>query len=176
VNNVARVRRLREGGHTQRAHSIPHHGSYDVAAHSWHLVTLLYVLHPRPSFQLLYAAQFHDVAERWCGDIPAIAKWSSPVLKSESDRLENHVLNELGVLTILQGEDEMWLRACDLLELHLWCLDQINTGNRCVTITLENIHYWFDANKAKVPKPVMDFFLSYSWERSSDRTLLGAPE
>lgn len=174
MNVQDRIKRLREGGHVQRAHGIPHFGSYDVAAHTWHIGTLLFLLHPNPSLNLVKAVHFHDIAERWVGDIPAIAKWASPTLKAESDRLEDQILGALGVYTALDPEEMQWLRALDLLELFLWCIDQGYMGNGNTNNVIDNIRGWFQEHQRELPVPVYEFWSTFRPEgRTSDREFPG---
>lgn len=165
---VLRVRLLREGGHVQRCHNLPHHGEYSVAAHSWHVAILLMVLHPNPSKELLLAALTHDVAERWTGDVPAPAKWASPKLKDHLDALEGGIEIALGIASQLTTEEQRWLKACDLLELELWCMDQIALGNKVALKVQQNITLWYNQNWRSWPEPVRVFYLARCWKRGED--------
>lgn len=121
MNNAIRVQATREAGAVQRFHVARHTHNYDVAQHTFGAVNLLLILHPNPSIELVRAVMWHDVAERWTGDIPATAKWMSEELKAGSDRLEARILGHLGLEQKLNEEEERWLKAVDTLDAWLWC-------------------------------------------------------
>lgn len=127
-----RVAATREGGAVLRCHTVPHNGRYDVAQHSFGAVSLLLILHPNPSLDLIKATQWHDVAERWMGDMPAPAKWSNPVLGEAYAEVEDGIMKALDLLPDLTDEDHEWLKAVDTLDLWLWCRSEEAMGNRNV--------------------------------------------
>jgi len=175
MNKFERLRAFREAGRVQRCHTVPHRGEYSVAEHSWQVALLLLVLHPNPSPALLREALLHDVAERWTGDVPAPAKWASPDLAKALRTLEGQIggtsygLALANLVASLSEEERWWLHGCDLLELHLWCLDQRDgEGNKNVQQVLLNIEVWFSQHAEQVPRAVLLFYRDYKWERGSD--------
>lgn len=163
------VRALREAGHVTRGHNLRHIGHYDVAQHSWHATVLLYALHPDPSPALVKAVMFHDVGERYVGDLPAPAKWASAELAKVHGELEDRALAQLGVTIDLPPEDQRWLKAVDLLELFLWCEDQLALGNRHVYRCHEAVQLWFATNRANLPAVVADVVEQFTWERTNEQ-------
>ena len=163
------VQAIREGGHTERAHTVPHVGSYNVANHTWHVVCLILLLCPRPSMRLIKAAQFHDVVERYAGDIPGHAKyWHSPELGRYHKKLEK-VLNErLNIHIELTPYEECWLKGCDILEFYLWCCDQVAMGNQHVLGVRNNVKRYISENPKNIPRIIIEFINGYSWERTPD--------
>lgn len=128
---------IREAGRVQRAHVIPHQGSYNVAEHSYNALCILFSLYKKientlPSYNLIQAVMYHDIPERWTGDIPAPVKWYSPKLKKELDRIEDKIFQKFGMSRIfneLTPYEKDWLRFVDLLELYTWCWEQTVAGN-----------------------------------------------
>ena len=170
LKDINKVRAIREGGNTERCHTTPHHGSYSVAEHGWGVATLLAILHPNPSRDLILAGMWHDVHERWTGDIPSPIKWClGNVTKDELKRLAESIDSSLTINFDLSTEDRKWLKACDMLEFWLWSIDQIALGNRNAEEGHANANHWFGTNKGKVPKIVLDFMVNYDWCRTSDR-------
>ncbi len=168
---IKKVRAVRESGNVERCHTTPHHGSYSVAEHSWGVATLLGILHPRPSRQLLLAGLWHDVPERWTGDIPAPMKWlAGDVFKEELTRITNTIELDLGIDQAhhLSAEDYKWLKACDMLDYLLWSIDQIALGNQNANEGRLNAEYWFDNYKEEVPDIILEFVNYYRWCRTSD--------
>ena len=173
INKVIhRVRAIREGGDVERCHTTPHHGSYNVAEHSWGVATLLGILHPTPSTPLILAALWHDVSERWTGDIPAPMKWlAGDAFKNELARVTINIEEHLHIdqIMALTTTDTKWLKACDMLEFLLWSIDQLALGNRYATEGRSNAEAWFINYKEEVPDIVLEFVSHYRWRRTSDR-------
>lgn len=124
---INQVLAAREGGAVERCHATPHHGTYNNAQHCYGAVSLLLILHPDPSVDLIRAVQFHDVAERWLGDMPATGK-TGP-LRTEYEEAEATIQMDLGLMPLLDQESHAWLRAVDLLDLWLWAREQLFLGN-----------------------------------------------
>ncbi len=172
LKTIHRVRAVREGGDTERTHTTPHHGSYSVAEHSWGVATLLAILHPDPSRDLILAGMWHDVHERWTGDTPAPIKWClGNVANAELKRLASSIELSLGIDYILNlsFEDLKWLKACDMLEFWLWSTDQLALGNQNANEGKSNAEFWFDTHKGDVPEMVREFMSHYEWHRTSDK-------
>lgn len=158
---------IREGGHTERMHVIPHNMPYSVGKHSWNMIALLWVLHPDPSKELILAAAFHDVAERWGGDTPSFAKNRiNPQLGVELRKMELVVDRTLGIDIPLGIPDKDWLNAVDLLELLMYCADDMASGNMHVSTTYDNCVELL--TKAWVPDEVVEFVRNYTWFRTSN--------
>lgn len=130
---LTRLAATREAGTVRRCHIVPHHGQYNIAQHSYGAVSLLLLLHPNPSLTLIKAVQWHDVAERWLGDIPAPAKWTHTELGEAYERAEEELLKRLGLFGELTDLEVAWLKAVDTLELWLWCREEEALGNTAVT-------------------------------------------
>lgn len=121
----------RAGGAVQRCHGIRHQGSYSNAEHQWGVTALLYYLYPDDYARLSAAALFHDVAEAWVGDIPAPTLRHVPGLRPQIMALEGKVAASIGAPRedALTEEDHAKIKACDRLELLLWCKEQAAMGN-----------------------------------------------
>lgn len=136
-STLLKVAATREGGTVRRCHGTPHHGLYNIAQHSFGAVTLLLLLHPAPSVDLIKAVQWHDVAERWLGDMPSPAKSTNPELARVYEETEARLLYQLGLLPELQQAEQHWLKAVDLLDLWLWAREEKHLGNQNVAGMLE---------------------------------------
>ncbi len=173
MNIVERALAIREGGQVQRAHTMQYDGPYNVAIHSYNALSLLLLLYPKtPSLGLIRAVMWHDVPERWTGDIPAPAKWASPKLKELLDKLEEKILKELGLEDLfknLSQEELNWLNAVDLLELWIWSKEQIHHGNKNLILMAQRIIEVFNKRGDKTPNEVLHFIgdlSSVGWKRS----------
>lgn len=163
-----RISFLREAGHVQRCHIIPHFGEYDVARHSWHAAMLLGELNPGASKALVWHVLRHDVVERWTGDVPTTAKMMFEALAIGVKAAEETLEGELDLVKKdgLSAEEQQWAKAVDMAELHLWCLDQLAMGNTNVEVLMDNIRTWVDDNRKSIPDPVLEILM---WKRSGYR-------
>lgn len=161
------VQALREGGHTQRLHTVPHLGDASVATHSWNMAVMYLQLCPEPKLNVVKHILEHDVAERWIGDTPAPAKYAiNPELGRACHAAEALVEAALDIESDLPKEDQRWVKGLDLFELMLYCEDQLAIGNRNVELTGENCRvilreHW-------VPQLIKDMATHYVWSRTCD--------
>lgn len=159
-NTVTSITATREGGAVRRFHACNPTGlHYDVAQHSWGALNLLLLLHPCPSLVLVKAVQWHDVPERWTGDVPATAKWARPALKEQLEAMEEEVLRHYGLwVGRLLPADAGWLQAVDTLELWMWCREHRDVSRfsqvekNCANL-LDQLN-----GEGKLPRAVMDFY------------------
>lgn len=122
---------IRKAGGVKRFHTVPTIGNQTVAEHSYNLcMLLLEVTEGKCSTNLLKAALYHDIPEIATGDIPATTKWSSVELHGALLELEEVFINEHKLDVPLTLEEMFLLKFCDMLELVLYCLDQLKLGNR----------------------------------------------
>lgn len=169
MNRQLQVYATREGGAVERCHGTPHHGSYSVGLHTFNAVSLLLLLHPAPSLDLIKTVQWHDVAERWLGDVPSPAKSVAHGFVEPYAQAEERVLYQLGLCRLgcdLPADDLNWLKAVDILELWLWTADQLLLGNRNVTRMRRSCEEVLDRYRAArtLPAEVAAF---YDAERTS---------
>lgn len=129
LTKIDKLIRLREAGNIERAHVLPHHGSYTVGKHSFDMALLLLALHPNPSFELLRACIVHDLGERYTGDVPHPAKMADGELARRIERQERAARSMMGVDFTLDVEEQRWLTGLDMIEFLLWCKDQVALGN-----------------------------------------------
>jgi 5'-deoxynucleotidase YfbR-like HD superfamily hydrolase len=156
-----KVKVLREGGFVQRCHARQMTREYNVAHHSFNLAGLLSIFHPNPSAQLLQAALWHDVPERFTGDIPTPVKIAVPSLKAALDSVEGAIFDRLGVREImaLSAEDKQWLKGCDMVELWLWAREELALGNTSAAELSEVVYTMImkRIGEGLMPLPLADF-------------------
>lgn len=134
MDEYVEILSLRASGLVSRWHTVPTLHRQNVAEHSGQAVSLLLMLHPKPSLNLIKAMMWHDSAERHCGDVPA------PVRKENQALSKEYELSEIGFThehhptayyaqANLTVEERAWLKAIDVLELILYCQDEVTLGN-----------------------------------------------
>lgn len=130
-----------EGGRVRRLHTVPLIQHYDVAQHSWAMAVWMMALNPEASPNLMKAVLIHDVGERYVGDLPAPAKWLIPDVALALKEAEAKALGEMGIGHIeLTEEEREWLRAVDLFELYMFCVEEQRMGNRNVNPVRNTCH------------------------------------
>ena len=160
------VIKMRECSKVERCHTLPHHGSYSIGQHSHDMVSLYLALCPEPSLEVVKAIHVHDYGERWCGDLPAPAKWAVAQLGKIMTDLEEVCIQRLDLSTTLTTTESEWLKAVDALELYLWSHDQIALGNGNAQAVIINLEQHFAL--AILPRPIRTFLDDYQWTRTSD--------
>ena len=142
-NHVA-IRAARESAQVERCHTIPHIGSYTVGQHCYGALALLLLLHENPSIGLIKAVAFHDLPERWLGDVPGPGK-NGAIADAFADA-ESAIFTKLGMLFHLTDEDRFWLKLVDILDLWLWSLEQETLGSRTCAEIEERCCRWLCKN------------------------------
>lgn len=160
------IQRLREASRVERAHTMPHHGTYSVGQHSFDMLTLLVCLYPDCRREMMLAVMFHDLSERWTGDIPSPAKQSDGEFGKRLAMVEAKVTKALGLDVKLTEMERYWLKGLDVVEYLLWAKEQIAMGNQNVIASIAKTVTWLQTNK--IPKELADFINAHVWLRTSD--------
>lgn len=161
------VQALREASRVERSHTTPHHGSYTVGQHSFDMLTLLIALYPDCRKELMLAVMFHDLPERWTGDIPHPAKQSDGEFGKRLAKIEARVAKSLGMDVSLDENERFWLKGLDVVEYMLWCKDQLAMGNMNLSRNLTAVNDWLSTNR--IPIPLAEFVLDHKWTRTPDQ-------
>ena len=155
---LQQIRESRIGGRVERCHGVPHLGSYSNAAHQWGVAMLMWYIWPEHFHRLVLHCLSHDVPEGWLGDIPAPTLRFVPGVRGRLEPLEAQINDELGLPAenALSAEDLERLKACDRLELYLWCQDQQDLGNKNVDTTINELEHYFKIKP--LPEPARLLF------------------
>jgi len=93
------------------------------------MLALLYSVQ-NPTHTLVRAVLMHDWAEQWTGDVPAPAKWGSPILRDGLDAASDTFLAQHNVVEdMLSPEDRWMLDWLDITELNAFCQAEFSMGN-----------------------------------------------
>lgn len=158
ATTAERIIQTRSGGKVERCHAIPHQGSYSNAAHSWGVAMLMHALWPEDFPRLALACLSHDVPESWVGDIPGPTLRHVPGIREQLGELEDGLNRDLGLPAEgdLPPEDHVKLKACDRLELYLWCREQRAMGNQFAEETYIELTRYFQ--EVGLPSPAQELF------------------
>lgn len=167
LTRVQRVLAMREASAIERAHTIRHHGSYTDGQHSFDMLTLTLELREETSAALMRAIIYHDLPERWIGDMPHPAKYELPGMVEHIHQLEDKINRCMDWGELLTDEETTWLHTIDRLEFLLWADDQVQMGNRHLEDVLERCWNWFEGYKT-ASDPIAVFLQEYKWQRTPD--------
>jgi len=161
IDLAKRIIDARCGGHVERCHVIPHQGSYNNAAHSWGVAMLMYALWPEDFERLALICLTHDIPEGWTGDPPSFLFDHLPELRAAVSDVEGTVSNSLRLPSEvgLDPIDRAKLKACDRLELYLWCREQKAFGNTFVEGCLGRLRCMFI--EKPLPEPAHTLFRQF---------------
>jgi len=170
MNKQTLAKAVREGGMIERVHTVPSHGTYSNAEHTYGALSLLFVLYPgTPSMNLVKAMLWHDTAERWTGDVPGPMKYSIPELARLIEEVELACFAEMGIDFDLTEDEKKWLRAIDKIELWLWSHDQLALGNLNADEIQRTLYDLFMTGAIPLPRECQEFVREFRWGRLTDQ-------
>ena len=145
-----------EGGRVKRCHCFPTHSDPTVGLHVYNAMSMLLILCPDPTINMIKALQFHDNAERFLGDMPSPAKHKDPSLGAHYETVEKEILIEYNMYPVLNERETMWVNAMDLMEFLIFIKHELNLGNKYAQQRFNRICAYIE--KTKMPLPVVEFY------------------
>ena len=126
--------------------------------HTHNMLSMLFILHPSPTYDLIMAVHFHDKAEYKVGDAPSPGLRENPELNLAYIKAERRSLKEdFGVqLHFLHDDEARWLNALDRLEAFFFGKDQLYLGNVNANEIIGNLFRWFLEmyREGNLPEPI----------------------
>ncbi len=119
---------MRDAAAVKRYHTVRTLREQTVGAHTFGVMQLIDQIYPEARKEVYIAAMHHDLPELITGDIPAPMKRQLPrlaVLLEEAEKGTVPLHRDCG----LTAFEEAVLKWCDLMELVLWCLEELYHGN-----------------------------------------------
>ena len=151
----------------ERCHVVPHHRPYPVGHHTWGVCVLLRLLWPDEP-HLMDFAMFHDVPERWTGDMPAQVIRAQPSAAEALEKEDRRISSLLSLPTehALSHEDWLKFKAADRLELWLWTFEEEALGNKMVLGVRAQLDKMFDHAEAagELPREAADIINTFREE------------
>jgi 5'-deoxynucleotidase YfbR-like HD superfamily hydrolase len=121
---------IENGGVTKRCHTMNVLKEQSVAAHSYGVAWLVWLLcEEQPSLNLVMAALAHDTAEHQTGDIPNPAKLFMGISKMSQEWEETLMGEAFLPIFTLSAEEQRILRLADCMELAMYCGRERRLGN-----------------------------------------------
>ena len=171
---VDKIKFAREGARVERTHASPGIGSHSVGIHTFNMITMLLIMKPDASGDLIRAVVQHDIPERITGDMPHPAKKAG--IQDDDKQVEvEHYLNMLvfGEHTYddLMDEEKRWVHGLDMLEFYLYCRDQEMIGNKSIRTKLRAVEEYMHKYRHKYPEEIVDMYYEINqreWETLPD--------
>lgn len=132
---------LRDAAAVRRFHTKRTIQTDTLARHSFGVMQLIHFVWPECRKELVLAGMFHDLPEYVTGDIPAPVKRESPQMAVLLEELEKGA-GPLYQDFHLTPAEETVLRWCDMVELALWCTEEVTLGNRYCIPPIKNVMRW----------------------------------
>lgn len=170
MNALEQVIIYRRGLNVTRMHTVPHIRHYDNGSHSASaaLIALelckLNEVSEGYQFDIIKYMLMHDIAEQFVGDVPADVKRIEPTIKEVLDKVEKS-WERKNIPSKPESIGIFGSRICkcaDLIELGMFCVEEINMGNRHVRHVLENVISYLGDHISKVKGSYQ--FLTYFQE------------
>jgi 5'-deoxynucleotidase YfbR-like HD superfamily hydrolase len=130
LNKYDHLLLVREASQITRWHTKRTLRTQSIAEHTFGVVSILTTIHPGASSHLLMAALVHDLAELETGDVPAPVKWANPKLKDALTEIEDRFHARTSSHYKLTPKEEHMLKWADMMELVLWCIEEVDMGNQ----------------------------------------------
>jgi len=170
MNALEQVKIYRRGLNVTRMHTVPHIRHYDNGGHSASaaLIALelckLNEVEPAQELDIIKYMLMHDVAEQFVGDVPADVKRIEPDIKSILDAVESNWERKNLPDKPLEMSKlcSSLCKASDLIELGMFCVEELNMGNKGVTHVLQNVIDYLGAHTVLVKGSYQ--FLTYFQE------------
>lgn len=127
-----------EGSSVRRYHTRSTITSQNNAEHQFGVASIVALIAPNCSKELLLHALWHDVMESRTGDIPGPAKTTYPELKKLLNKIEAELEEEYPILPKITAEEIATLKMGDCLETIMFCQKEQKMGNTKLDEVIES--------------------------------------
>lgn len=92
----------------------------------------------RSVLKIMTAAIYHDAPEAITGDIPSPVKWRHKAIETGLKDAEREIAKEFSIGIQLTDLEKSILKFCDLMELAMYALEEVDTGNKALAVVHRN--------------------------------------
>ena len=141
MNREQMLKTARLAGQVTRYHTWPVHRQQSVGEHTWQVMRIFYQIFGPPSQTVFTKLLWDDAGELTTGDLPFPIKSLHPSLKAIMDSLEEHAVQEMGgnPRPGISDADRKRVKACDLIDMLEFGLDELMLGNKFAQPIVEDI-------------------------------------
>lgn len=174
LEGIDAVKFMREAAAVRRCHTITTIGEYTVGHHTYNMIAMLRHLWPEAPRNLIWMIVDHDQPERLTGDHPAPAKWFGITDRDKLSEFESWLWKHLHGFDYdesLSEDERKWFVALDIVELYMFCRDQIHMGNRNFEVMADRIQRYITDNQHLMAPEVLDLFwqaVNHDWQIMPD--------
>lgn len=140
---LKQIKLVRKGLSVERLHTLPHITPYNNGFHSANVAYIALELCTANGINpanCVIAGLMHDVHESYIGDTPANVKVDNPELKTLMTSIESKWESDNGLdLPDLSDVEKSILKIADLVELGMYCLDELKMGNSNMKFVIRNV-------------------------------------
>lgn len=133
-----RLKLMRVVARVNRLHTLPPVHKQTVGEHTFGILALIDIVQPTASKALWRAALYHDAPEGITGDTPSPVKWRHPELEAALRTVEDRIKNEFNMHTELTFTEKRILKFCDIMELIIFSMEEVDSGNRIMATVAMN--------------------------------------
>ncbi len=166
MRRLDRLRAQLEGGRVKRCHTVNIIGHYDNAQHSFNMLLIYCEMHPNPHPDTMRAILYHDLAERYTGDLPAPSLTEFPELRKGIKDVEAHCRAVMGIDFQLSECEANWVHCIDKIEHWIWAHRQLLMGN---TLVLSHVRKLASIlSDLEIPVPLQELIAHYDHHQGDD--------
>ena len=130
VINFERLLLMRTAARVERCHTTTTIHRQTDGEHTFGVLAILLTICPEASADLIKACLFHDVPEAITGDIPSPIMHKYRELRAMMNQIEADILDQYELRIDISVMEQRILKYCDRMELWMFALEEIDTGNR----------------------------------------------
>lgn len=146
---------FRDAGAVKRYHSCRMTREQTLATHSFGVAMLVQQVFPECRKEVILAAMKHDLPEFITGDIPAPVKRASVGMSLMLEEMEKGTAPLYEDFDLTSPEASV-LKWADLMELVLWCLEEVQIGNTYAMKQAQTGIVWLWQGSWTAPTHVME--------------------
>lgn len=142
---------FRDAADVKRYHTRRVLRTQTVGAHSFNMLLLIDQVCPDARKEVFLAVMHHDLPEFFTGDMPAPIKRMNQRLSFELEAIEEQLAPLYRDFRLTPDEVKL-VKWCDTMELVLWCLEEVELGNRgdAVCECIDNGLQWLSGMDIKI--------------------------
>jgi 5'-deoxynucleotidase YfbR-like HD superfamily hydrolase len=132
----------RYAGEVLRWHCWPNTTPQTTGQHTWHVMRIYTEMFGLMAPDVSYYILHHDSGELNTGDLAHHVKAHNPELKKAMDTAERQGLEMIGImLPLLTLREQLRIKACDLLEMAEYAVEEQLRGNQLMRPVTANIDW-----------------------------------
>lgn len=130
TNIIEQLKIIFNGGQVKRYHTRPTIHGQNNAEHQYIVTSIVCLLNPNVSAQVIRNALWHDIYEYETGDMPWAIKRRHPHIKQAIMEIEEKSIKKYGLSVRQTPLEHAILKLAEYFECMLFCIEQRRMGNK----------------------------------------------